>query len=354
MSHFDSPVGFRTRGGVVTRCIVTPPVVLSRIVLSVCLGTFLGLAFAAAIAGEGHAQAFPSRPITFVIPYPPGGNVDVSARILQNSIGNALGQPIIVENKPGGEGFIAGNDVLRADADGQTLFVASNGPILLGPLISKDPPYHWQDSFIPVSSISLTPTLLVVRKDFPANTVTEFVGYAHTAKTTVGFGGVGSINNLVSELMQQVTGAQWVGVNFRGNAPLMTDLIGGHVDVGFIQPVDALPSIQSGAVRALAVIADKRMAQLPAVPTMAEAGYPHVTGLTFNGLFARKGTPPAVVEALSKTVQDALHKPEAIESFKKLGSEAHPSTPAEFVSFMNQQTSIWSEVVKKAHIQVEN
>ena len=320
------------------------------------LTALLGLAAAPALAGAASAQAYPSRPITFIIPYPPGGNVDVSARILERAIGNALGQAIIVENKPGGAGFIAGNYVLRAKPDGQTLFVASNGPILLGPLITKNPPYHWQDSFVPISLISMTPTLLLVRKEFPAKTVSEFVAYArkNPGKITVGYGGVGSINNLVSELMQQVTDAKWLGVNFRGNAPLMTDLIGDHIDAGFIQPVDALPHVNSGAVRVLAVIADKRMDKLPDVPTMAEAGYPNVTGLTFNGLFAPKGTPQPVIDTLSKTVQKALRKPEAIDAFKKLGSEAHPSTPAEFTTFMTEQTKIWTEVVKKGHIQVDN
>lgn len=316
----------------------------------------LGLVAASGLTGVADAQTYPSRPITFIIPYPPGGNVDVSARILERAIGNALGQAVIVENKPGGAGFIAGNYVLRAQRDGQTLFVASNGPILLGPLITKNPPYHWQDSFVPISLISVTPTLLLVRKDFPAKTVSEFVDYArkNPGKVTVGFGGVGSINNLVSELMQQVTDAKWLGVNFRGNAPLMTDLIGNHVDAGFIQPVDALPHITSGAVRVLAVIADRRMDQLPDVPTMAEAGYPNVTGLTFNGLFAAKGTPPAVIDTLSKAVQEALRKPDAIAAFKKLGSEARPSTPAEFTTFMTEQTAIWTKVVEKAHIQIDN
>jgi tripartite-type tricarboxylate transporter receptor subunit TctC len=302
------------------------------------------------------AETYPSRPITLVVPYPPGGNVDVSARILQRAIGSALGQPIVVENKPGGAGFIAGNFVLRAQPDGYTIFVASNGPILLGPLISKDPPYHWQDSFVPIGAISQTPTLLLVRKNFPAQTVADFVAYAkaNPGKVTVGYGGVGSINNLVSELMQQVTGAKWLGVNYRGNAPLMTDLIGDHVDAAFIQPVDALQHINSGAVRVLAVIADTRMDKLPSVPTMKEAGYPNVTGLTFNGLFAKKGTPQTVVDKLSTAAQAALRKPDAKEAFEKLGSEAHPSTPAEFRKFMTEQTAIWSEVVKKGHIQVEN
>jgi tripartite-type tricarboxylate transporter receptor subunit TctC len=327
-----------------------------RITRRAALTGLVGLSLAGTLARSADAESFPSRPITFIIPYPPGGNVDVGARILQRAIGNALGQPIIVENKPGGAGFIAGNDVLRAKADGQTLLVGSNGPVLLGPLISRNPPYHWQDSFLPISSISFTPTLLLVRKAFPAKTVGEFVSYArkNPGKVTVGYGGVGSINNLVSELMQQVTGAKWLGVNYRGNAPLMTDLIGDHVDAAFIQPVDALPHVNSGAVRALAVISHARMEQLPGVPTMAEAGYANVTGLTFSGLFAPRGTPQAVVETLSKAAQDALHKPEAIEAFKKLGSEAHPSTPAEFTKFMKEQTTIWSEVVEKAHLQVEN
>ena len=317
----------------------------------------LGLAALPALAANpAHAESFPSRSITLVIPYPPGGNVDVSARILQHAIGTSLGQSLIVENRPGGAGFIAGNFVARSRPDGYTLFVGSNGPILLGPLISEHPLYHWQDAFLPISSLSIAPTLMLVRKDFPAKSVKEFIAYArkNPNKVTVGYGGVGSINNLVSVMMQQVTGAKWLGVNFRGNAPLMNNLIGAHVDAAFIQPVDALPHVQSGEVRVLAVIADKRMEKLPDVPTMAEAGFPKVTGLTFNGLFAPKGTPRPVIDKLSKTIQAALKKPEAIEAFAKLGSQAHGSTPEEFTKFMKEQTAIWSEVVKKANIHIQN
>ncbi|AXK83451.1 tripartite tricarboxylate transporter substrate binding protein [Pseudolabrys taiwanensis] len=323
-----------------------------RMALAVALGL---IAYTTTVTA-GRAETYPSRPITLVIPYPPGGNVDVSARILQRSIGDTLGQPLIVENRPGGAGLIAGNFVLRAKPDGYTLFVASNGPILLGPLITKDAPYRWQDSFIPISSISQAPTLLLVRKDFPAKTVSDFVEYArkNPEAIKVGYGGVGSINNMVSELMQQVTGVKWLGVNYRGNAPLMTDLIGDHVDAAFIQPVDALPHVESGAVRVLAVIAGKRMEKLPSVPTMAEAGYPNVTGLTFNGLYAPKGTPQQVIDKLSAVMRQALRKPEAVAAFEKLGSEAYPSTPTEFTKFMTEQTAVWSEVVKKSHIQVDN
>jgi tripartite-type tricarboxylate transporter receptor subunit TctC len=321
---------------------------------------FFGLAIFASVIGASYgfaeAQDFPSRPITFIVPYPPGGNVDVSARILQNAIGGALGQPIIIENKPGGAGFIAGQFVARSKPDGYTLFVASNGPILLGPMISTNPPYHWNDAFVPISSLSFAPTLLLVRKNFPVKNVKEFLAYAreHSQQVTVGFGGVGSINNLVSEMMQQVTGVKWVGVNFRGNAPLMNDLIGEHVDAAFIQPIDALPQVQSGTIRVLAVIAEKRLASLPNVPTMKEAGFPTIVGLTFSGLFAPKGTPQSTVNKLSKTFDEALKKPSAIKQFDKLGSQALGSTPEEFTKFMTDQTAIWSEVVKKGNIHIEN
>lgn len=316
----------------------------------------LAIVAALAVHDAARAQDFPSRPITFVVPYPPGGNVDVSARILQKQIGNALGQQIIVENKPGGSGFIAGEYVARSKPDGHTLFVASNGPLVLGPLIATKPPYRWDQVFVPISSLSFTPTLLLVRKDFPAKTVKEFLNYArqHSGEMTVGFGGVGSINNLVSEMMQQVAGVKWIGVNFRGNAPLMTDLIGAHVDAGFSQPVDALAHIQSGNIRVLAVIADARVPTLPDVPTMAEAGYPTMSGLTFNGLLAPKGTPQATIDKISKVVQEALKDKDAIDRFLALGSEARGSSPAEFTKFLTDQTAIWSDVVKKGNIHVDN
>lgn len=319
-----------------------------------------GLVLLANAAGISHdfaySQDFPTHPIAFVVPYPPGGNVDVSARILQSAIGDALGQPIVVENKPGGAGFIAGEFVARSPPDGHTLFVASNGPILLGPLISTRPPYHWDDAFVPISSLSFAPTLLLVRKSLPVKNVKEFLDYArqHSQQVTVGFGGAGSINNLVSEMMQQVTGVKWIGVNFRGNAPLMTDLLGEHIDAAFIQPVDALPQVQSGTVRVLAVIAEQQLPAIPDVPTMAEAGFPTIVGLTFNGLFAPKGTPQTTIDKLSKTIQAALKKPAAIDQFDKLGSQARGSTPDEFTKFMTDQTAIWSEVVKKGNIHIED
>jgi len=154
--------------------------------------------------------------------------------------------------------------------------------------------------------------------------------------------------------MQQVTGAKWIGVNFRGNAPLMNDLIGEHIDAAFIQPVDALPQAQSGTVRVLAVIADGRLAAIPEVPTMREAGFPTIVGLTFNGIFAPKGTPKSTINKLSKTIKEALGKPSAIDQFEKLGSQARGSTPEEFTKFMTEQTAIWSEVVKKGNIHIEN
>ena len=206
------------------------------------------------------AQQFPSKPISFVIPYQPGGNVDVTARILQKAIGEGLGQPIVIENKPGGAAMLAGDYVARSEPDGHTLLVGSNGPVVYGSLTLPNPPYHWESAFLPVSSISSSGTVLVVRPSLPVNTVKEMIDYARRAeKFSLATGGASSINHMASELLQLRANVKWAQIHYRGNAPALNDLIGGHVDAGFGQLSDSFPLIQSGKLRPLAVLGTKRI-----------------------------------------------------------------------------------------------
>jgi tripartite-type tricarboxylate transporter receptor subunit TctC len=309
---------------------------------------------AAMLAGSASAQQFPAKPITLVVPYAAGGNVDISARILQAGIGDALGQPIIVENRPGAGGTLAGDHVARSAPDGHTLFVGSNGPVLLGPMTMPKPPYRWDQAFAPVSSLAFATNMLLVRPTLPVKSVAEVVDYAkrNPGKLTLATSSVASINHFLGELLRLKSGISWTEVHYRGNAPAINDLVAGHVDVGFQQLTDSLQQIEAGRLRALAVLGPRRVAAVPDVPTIAEAGFPDVQGATFNGLFAPKATPPAVVEKLSDAVRAALAKPFVIDKLAALGSEARGSTPEEFTKFLHHESRKWAEVMKRANIKV--
>lgn len=319
-----------------------------RLVLSVVLG----IVFSAALALPSAAQQYPSKPVTMIVPYAPGGNVDVSARALQAAIGDALGQPIVIEHRPGGGGLIAGDYVARAAPDGHTLLVGSNGPIILGPLTMAKPAYQWEQAFAPVSSLAFATNLLLVRSSLPVQSVADLVDHArkNPNKLTLATSSVASINHFLGELFKLKAGITWTEVHYRGNAIAITDLLAGHVDVGFQQLVDAAQHLQSGKLRALAVPGKTRAAAIPDVPTMAEAGYPEVEGLTFNGIFAPKATPKPIVDKLSAAIRTALEKKTAVDQLAALGSQARGSTPEEFTRFLQDETRKWGDLVRTANI----
>jgi tripartite-type tricarboxylate transporter receptor subunit TctC len=308
----------------------------------------------AALAAPAGAQQFPTRPIVLVVPYAAGGNVDISARALQAGLGDSLGAPVVVENRAGAAGTLAGQYVARAAPDGHTLFVGSNGPIMLGPMTMPSPPYQWQQAFAPVSTLALATNTLVVRPSLPAKSMAELVAYSrgNPGKLTVAVDSIASINHFMAELLKLKSGMTWTEVHYRGNAPAVTDLIAGNVDVGFFQLVDTAPHLKAGTLRALAILGATRAPSLPEVPTIGEAGYPDVQGVTFNGVFAPKATPRRVVDKLSAAIRAALAKPEVADRLAALGSTARGSTPEEFASFLTQETDKWTDVMKRANIKV--
>ncbi len=309
-------------------------------------------ALCATFATPVFAQDFPTRPIVLVVPYAAGGNVDISARALQAGIGDSLGQPVIVENRPGGGGTIAGDFVARSTPDGHTLFVGSNGPVMLGPMTMPKPPYQWQKVFTPVSTLAVATNTLVVTPKLPVKTVAELVQYSkdNPGKLSVAADSVASINHFMGELLKIKTGITWTEIHYRGNAPAVIDLMAGHVDVGILQLVDTAQQLKAGNLRALAILGPKRAPSLPDVPTIAEAGYPDVQGITFNGIFAPIGTPEAVVNKLSAAIRTALAKQDVIDKLANLGSSAQGSTPQEFNAFLERETQKWTDVMKQANI----
>lgn len=318
-------------------------------------GWLLGSMLLAALAAPSSARQFPSKPITLVVPYAAGGNVDISARVLQAGIDDALGQPIIIENRPGAGGLIAGDYVARSAPDGHTLFVGSNASILLGPMTMPKPPYQWDKVFAPVSSLAVATNMLLVTPKLPAKSVAELIDYAkkNPGKLTLATSSGASINHFMAELLKLKTGMTWTEVHYRGNAPAINDLVAGHVDAGLMQLTDSRQHIEGGRLRALAVLGPKRAPAVPDVPTIVEAGLPDVQGITFNGLFPPKGTPPAVVEKLSAAIRTALEKKSVADKLGELGSDARGSTPEEFTRFLAEETVKWTNVMQKANIKVQ-
>lgn len=298
-----------------------------------------------------HA-AWPDKPVRVVVPYPPGGNVDVAARLIAPGLQAALGQPFIVENKPGAGGMIAGEYVARSDPDGYTLFMAANGPLLFSPLIFKRDAYKWDRDFAPISSISYTPLVLEVKPSLPVKNVSELIELARKdpGKLTMASPGAGTTNHLVSELLQHITGVRWTTAQYKGNAPANTDLLGGQVDFQFDQISVASPFIKEGRLRALAVTTAQRVPMLPDVPTFAEAGVKGMDASTFTGLLAPKGTPPEILAKLSKALDGILKQPDIIKRFADLGAEARGSSPQAFTQYLAAEDARWAPVIESAHI----
>jgi len=308
----------------------------------------LALLFAAA----GHAQNWPSTPIKIVVPYPPGGNVDGAARMIAPGLQQALGQPVIVENRAGAGGMIGAQHVAKSDPDGHTLFMAANGPLLYSPLIFGRATYHWEKDFAPITSVSFTPVVLQINPKVQAKTLRELIDYAkkNPGKLTMASPGAGTTNHLVSEMLQSLTGASWTTVHYKGNAPATFDVLGGQVDFNFDQVSVALPYIKEGKTRALAVSTSKRVPSMPDVPTFAEAGVANMEAATFTGLLAPAGTPKEVVNRISQEVRKVLQDKEIIKKFDALGAEARGSTPEEFAAYLKKEDATWVPVIKRANI----
>lgn len=303
-------------------------------------------------AGTATAADYPSEPVHLIVPYAPGGNVDAAARILAEQLNQSLHQPFLVENKPGAGGIIAGQYVAHARPDGYTILIGSNAPLVLAPLLYAKPPYDPVKTFAPISTLAFTPTLLVTGAVLPVTTVKEFFERArqHPGELTVSVDAVGSINHVASELLQRDNGVTWRSVHYRGNAEGVTDLIGGHIDGAITQITVVSGEIKAGKLRALAVLGPDRIAALPSVPTLGEAGYKPVNADAFAGLAAPIRTPQAIIELLSKATADALAKPEVQAKFKPLGIVARASTPQAFAEYLHQEAATLGPVIKAAHI----
>jgi len=321
----------------------------------VALGVAVLAALCTPLARTATAQTWPERSVRLIVPYPPGGNVDGAARIIANKLQEKLGQPFVIENRAGAGGLIGAEYVAKSPADGYTLLVGANGPILFAPEITGKHAYEWSRDFAAVSTISLTPLVLQVHPSVPAKTLAEFFDLARRepGKLNMASPGPGTTNHLLSELVQATANVSWTTVHYKGNAPATNDLIAGHVQFNFDQISVALPFIKDGRTRPLAVTGTERAHWIPDVPTFAELGYKEIIGETFTALMAPAGTPPEIITKLNAALAAILREPDVIEKFDLIGARAVAMSPEELRKYLASEDATWMPIVRKANIKAE-
>jgi tripartite-type tricarboxylate transporter receptor subunit TctC len=311
---------------------------------------------AAVAAGAVHAaDPFPTKPLRIVVPFAPGGSVDISARVLAAPLGEELGQPVVVENRTGGAGRIGGSAVAHAPADGYTLLAGSSGSLTATQAIAKSMPYHVTQSFVPLTLINITPMAIVAGRAFPGRNLADVIAAAkaNPSKVGVGSAGMGSSNHLAIELFQAVSGTKLLHVPYKGSGQALADLLGGQIPLTVDQIASSLGYVKQGQLRVLAVMSDTRSPFLPDVPSTAELGLRGADAASFTGILAPAGLPEPVRARLEAAIIKVASSPAVVQKFKELGAEPRAQGTKEFAAFLQADLKKWQEVAAKAQISVE-
>ena len=313
------------------------------------------LAFIAFTAPEAHAQAYPSKPIKFVVPYPAGGPLDTVARLLGAKVAESIGQPVVVDNKPGAGGNIGADIVAKSPADGYTILMGAVATHAINPTLYKSIPYDPIKDFAPITQVASTPNVLVVNPAVPASNVREFIAYAkaNPGKLSFGSGSIGSAGHLAGELFKATAGVDMVHVPYKGAAPAMQDLIGGQIQLMFDNLASSLAQVKAGKIRALAVTTAKRSALAPDLPTIAESGVAGFDISTWFGIFAPAGTPRAALDRLHAEFTRALAAPDLREKMTHLGAEPVGNTPEEFAAYIRAEADKYGKVIRASGAKVD-
>ncbi len=304
-----------------------------------------------AAAWPALAQNYPVRAVRLVVPFAAGGSTDIVARTLAQKLNEAWGQSVVVDNRPGGSTVIGTELVAKAPPDGYTLLVTP-APFTIVPSLADKLPYNPQSDFEPITLINTTPLVLVVNPSVPASNVKELIALAkaHPGKLNFGSSGSGGSNHLAGELFKVVAGVKMVHIPYKGNAPALTDLVGGHVDLIFNGLTSAIALIKGGKLRALAVTSLQRSSALPEVVTLDEAGLKGFQAVAWNGLNAPGRTPKEVVAKINTDVLRILKSPELLDRLKAEGSDAVGNSPQQYATFLREEIAKWRKVIAVAHI----
>lgn len=308
-----------------------------------------------ALAPVALAQgAFPNKPITLVVTYPPGGGADAMARLIAPKMGEALGQAVIIENKPGAGGQIGASAVAKAAPDGYTLMLDASS-FSVNPALYPKLPYDSLKAFKPIGVVALFPNVVLVNANFPAKNITELTAVARKTKDAVSYAssGNGSAQHLAGALFESAAKVDMVHVPYKGGGPALNDVIGGQVPLFFGNLASTLPHVQSGKLKALAVTSAKRSPILPDVPTLAESGLKGAEIYEWNAVFTPANTPEPVVAKLAAAFQQALESPEVKARVTQLGGDLQKGSPEQAKKFIEQQIILWTRVIKERNITTE-
>ena len=315
----------------------------------------LSLATVVACSTAFAQGPFPTRPVTMIVPFPPGGGTDTGARIVAQKLGAKWGQTVIVENKGGAAGAIGADAVAKAKPDGYTIMMGNIGTQAINPSLYKKLPYDPQTAFAPISLVAELPLAMMVNPSVPATSAREFVALAKSqpGKLSYSSSGAGGAPHLAAEMFKEATGTFILHVPYRGGGPAISDLLAGHVQVSFMTVLEASGHVKAGKLRALAVTSSKRVGALPDVPTLGETVVPGFNSISWIGLLAPAGTPKDVVEKISADVREVLAADDVKGKLLELGAIPSGNTPAEFQQLIASDTKRYAQVIKDKKITVD-
>jgi tripartite-type tricarboxylate transporter receptor subunit TctC len=329
------PVGRVRRGGAMRRLLS---------VLLLCVA-----------ATQAFAQGYPAKPLKMIIPYPPGGGNDTLGRLFASKLSDRLGQPVVVENRPGAGTLIGTEAAAKSAPDGYTILLSSIATHALSPNLYSKVPYDPVKDFAPITLLGIAPTVLVVRNDLPAKDLAEFVAAAKAKPGgfTYASGGNGTPPHINGEVFKAVAGVDLLHVPYKGGGPALVDLMAGRVDVMLDTAASAMPHVRSGKLRALAISGPRRSAEYPDLPTFAEAGLPHYDTNAWYSVHAPAGTPPEIVRRLNAELVASLKEPDVQARFKQLSTDAVGNSPEEFAAFVRAELDKYARVIKGAGIRLD-
>jgi tripartite-type tricarboxylate transporter receptor subunit TctC len=317
---------------------------------ALCLAALMGLPAAS------EAQEYPSRPITLIVPYPAGGGSDGMARVVADRLSTALGQQIIIDNRGTGGGNVGTRVAAKAPPDGYTLLLGHTGTITINPVLYTNAGYEPEKDFLPIGTIGSIPLALIVHPSHPAKSVTDLIAMAKAepGKVALGASAIGTGSYMSAQLFKEAAGIDINIISYRGLAPFLTDILGGHVPVGFSVTPPAYGNIQNGNLRAIAVSSAKRLASFPGVPTVAESGLPGFESSVIYGLFAPAGVSPSIIEKVSKALKATIEDKNVHERILTEGGEPLVTTPAEYAEILRRDSTKWTGVIRRLNLKIEN
>jgi len=309
----------------------------------------------AALSMPANADDYPNKPITFMIPFPPGGSTTIVVRSISEELGKALGQQIVIDNRAGAGGTVGTKSLAKAEPDGYTIGLGYSGTLAIGPNLYPNVGYDPRKDFVPIGRIGTAPNTMVVHPSFPAKTVAELIAYAkaNPGKVNYGSAGVGTVSHICGEYFATAAGIKLVHVPYKGTGPALTDLIGGHIPMAFAPIPATYENHKGGRIRMLAVTSAKRSALAPEIPTIAESGVPGFEAVLSYGVVAPAGTPRAIIEKLNKALNDVLKSDEVRTRLAREGAEPAPSTPEEYAALIDREEKQWGPIVKASGAKAE-